>query len=173
MHLDWNYYASAISRKRKGGDLVNVLEGVIALGVLAPIFYYDIRERRIPDVLTFSGIAALLACRLAAGRFSAVDLAAGLVGFGAIGAFWLFSRGRIGLGDAKLSALLALLLGLWGWILAVFLASFTGILCCLVMMALGRMSGRESIPFAPFLILGAAASFFLKDGVAARMALFM
>ena len=37
------------------------------------------------------------------------------------------SKGKIGLGDAKLSAVMGLFLGIEGWLIAMFMASFFGL----------------------------------------------
>ena len=87
----------------------------------------------------------------------------GVIGFIFIWLFWLISKGKIGRGDAKLSALISLFLGLWGWLLAIFVASFFGLLFVLIKVRCGKMTVKEGIPFAPFLILGGIASFFLKN----------
>ena len=67
------------------------------------------------------------------------------------------------MGDAKLSALLSLVLGLKGWVLALLIASFTGLLFGILMIKSGKMKKNERIPFAPFLSVGSIAGFFLKD----------
>ncbi len=134
-----------------------ILDYAIAAGFLAPIVFVDLKRKRIPDALVYPAILALGGWRLLSGRLPPGALLELAVGFASLGALWLASRGRIGLGDAKLSAFLAFLLGLQGWIVAVFLASLGGVTFTLVGMRLGRMTGRESLPFAPFLAAGTAA----------------
>ena len=154
-------------RTERNDGPIAILEGAIAAGFIVPILVFDLRERRIPDLLTLPAIGALLAFRLLTGRFALGDLAAGAAGFGVFALLGLASGGRLGLGDAKLSAFLGLLLGFWGWLAAVFLASLTGTLFVLGRAAAGGTSARESVPFAPFLALGAAAAWLLRD-VSAR-----
>ena len=91
-----------------------------------------------------------------------MQLICALVGFSVFLLLWLIAKKRIGLGDAKLSALLGFLLGLWGWALAVFLASLGGVIFVLLRYASGRKAVTESIAFAPFFIAGALLSYFFK-----------
>ena len=70
----------------------------------------------------------------------------------------------LGLGDAKLTALLGAWLGLTGMGLAVTLAVFSGAVVGL----LGRLSGRlqpaQPFPFGPFLALGGLAVWLAGEG---------
>ncbi len=72
-----------------------------------------------------------------------VLLFSGAIGFVFIFALWFFSRGKIGLGDAKLSALIALVLGLNGWIAAIFIASASGLVLGLALIKLGKFRTRS------------------------------
>ena len=83
----------------------------------------------------------------------------GLVGFEAVSAIAqkLMGRPALGLGDAKLAALLGAWLGLTGLGVAVALAVFAGA----IIGVLGRLSGRlgrhQPLPFGPFLAAGGLA----------------
>ncbi|MGC2202016.1 MAG: prepilin peptidase [Stellaceae bacterium] len=84
---------------------------VSAVAILATIAYGDVRRRRIPNTLSLVivtlGLIRIILIHdpVATTR----TLLAGAVIFAA--AFWLFSRGVIGGGDAKLVAAAALLIG--------------------------------------------------------------
>ncbi|HEB31967.1 MAG TPA: prepilin peptidase [Spirochaetes bacterium] len=93
-----------------------------------------------------------------------VLLFTGAIGFVFIFVLWFFSRGKIGLGDAKLSALIALILGLNGWIAAIFIASASGLVLGLALIKLGKLEKKEAIPFGPFLAFGAILAFLLLEG---------
>ena len=83
----------------------------------------------------------------------------GLVGFEAVSAIAQKVMGRpaLGLGDAKLAALLGAWLGLTGLGVAVVLAVFAGA----IIGVLGRLSGKlgrqQPLPFGPFLAAGGLA----------------
>lgn len=141
-----------------------------AWSVLAVILVYDVRHSIIPNRLAylFAGLAflqffvpglgaadySLLLPHLLSGPLLALPLAA----------LWLFSKGRlIGLGDAKLALGVGFLLGFSGGLAAILIAFWSGAIVSLVLMAASRGSVRmkTEIPFAPFIIFGLAAVFFL------------
>ncbi|MBN2443097.1 MAG: prepilin peptidase [Spirochaetales bacterium] len=135
---------------------------VALAGFLIPIVYHDIRRKRIPDVYTITGCLSLLLIRFLffQNYFIFID---GAIGYIFIWLLWYFTDDKIGLGDAKLSGLIALGLGLIGWCIALFWASFTGVIVGSVLIALKKLKKEESIPFAPFFALGGIISFFTKD----------
>jgi prepilin signal peptidase PulO-like enzyme (type II secretory pathway) len=135
------------------------LEYSLFILIAAPVIIMDLTEFRIPDFLTLGGLLVLSILKLAFGQTSI-----GLIALEAClgyGTFWLihrFTRGRLGLGDAKYSALIAVAVGILPWFVALFVASVAGILFAVVMMGFFGMSRRSRIPFAPFLTLGAIVS---------------
>jgi leader peptidase (prepilin peptidase)/N-methyltransferase len=139
--------------------LSTILRLPLFLLFAVPISFFDIREFRIPDALSLGGMALFLLLRLLLpGGDPLIAAAECATGFAA---FWLvhrFTKGRMGLGDAKYSALIAVAVGLQGWFLALFVASVAGILFFLAFMGLRKADRGTRIPFAPFLSLGAALS---------------
>jgi prepilin signal peptidase PulO-like enzyme (type II secretory pathway) len=128
-----------------------------------PITVFDVKEYRIPDLLTLGGILVFALMKLLLEKESIGIIAAECaVGFGV---FWLirfFSKGRMGLGDAKYSALIAVAAGFYSWFIALFIASVVGIACVVVLIRFSRMDRAQRIPFAPFLSVGALAALVLK-----------
>ncbi len=136
------------------------LEYSLFMLIAAAVTVMDVREFRIPDFLTLGGILALAVLKLAFGQSSIGLLALeACLGYGM---FWLIhrcTRGRLGLGDAKYSALIAVAVGILPWLLALLAASVAGLLFAAVMMGFFGMHRRARIPFAPFLTIGAIVSF--------------
>jgi prepilin signal peptidase PulO-like enzyme (type II secretory pathway) len=147
----------------EGSKLFSAFHLPLFLLFAVPISLFDIREFRIPDLLSLGGIALFLLLSIILPGGNPMEAAvACAVGFAA---FWLIHRltkGRMGLGDAKLSALVAAAVGLRSWFLALFLASVAGILFVVALMGMRRADRGTRIPFAPFLSLGAVASMFVR-----------
>ncbi|MCX6703023.1 MAG: prepilin peptidase [Candidatus Wolfebacteria bacterium] len=82
----------------------------------------------------------------------------GLLFFGAI---IFLSRGKaMGLGDLKLAAALGILFG-WPEALIIIALSFVlGAIISLSLMAIGRKTMKDMVPFGPFLVLGSSLVFF-------------
>lgn len=137
---------------------------IILFLVFIPIVIVDIKEKKIPDFFIFLGMAALVLKRLLVSTpYLLYTLLAAAIGFALIWIFWFFSKGKIGLGDAKLSGLIAMTLGLFGWFLTLFFASVSGILWILALVSLKRMNFKQKIPFAPFFGLGVLLAYILQD----------
>jgi leader peptidase (prepilin peptidase)/N-methyltransferase len=127
-----------------------------------PIALVDMRDYRIPDLLTFGGTAVFFVLDLLLGRQTAPTMAFHwLVGFGVFWLLWKLTGGGIGLGDAKFSAFIAVALGLPAWFMALLAASIIGLLAAGVLVGAFKMDRRAAIPFAPFLTVGAAIALML------------
>ncbi|BCJ43568.1 hypothetical protein GCM10010168_41220 [Actinoplanes ianthinogenes] len=134
-----------------------VLLFAVELGVLLAVI--DLRTLRLPDPLVgalAAGAGPPLAL-LAPARIGPALLAAAVVGAGYLLVALLPGRG-LGLGDVKLAAVLALLVGLAaGWpavLTGVLVAHLLGAGVAVVLLATRR---RRVFPFGPALLLGALA----------------
>jgi prepilin signal peptidase PulO-like enzyme (type II secretory pathway) len=127
-----------------------------------PITFIDLKEMRVPDALSLGGIALILLLDAFVIKESLLLLLIETIaGFGV---FWLIhvvTRGKLGLGDAKYSAFIALCVGMYAWFTTLAIASVTGLACGLILLRLGRVERSTRIPFAPFLTLGATVSIVL------------
>ncbi len=72
----------------------------------------------------------------------------------------LFGRFGLGIGDIKLAAMIACFIG-WQSLWAFYLAAVLGGVAGITGIAVGRLSRLSCIPFAPFIAMGVACSFFL------------
>lgn len=93
-------------------------------------------------------------------------IAGGLIGFLIIGAIILFTKGRgMGIGDLKLIAALGIL---FGWPDVVFLLAFgfiIGAIFSLNLIFRGTKGMKDSVPFGPFLVLGAVTLVFFGEAI--------
>ena len=134
----------------------------ILLLLIIPITIIDIKTKRIPDLLTYSGIALIFLIELIINKQSFYSLYVLLfTGFVPFFLIWYFTKGKMGLGDAKLSALLALTLGIRGWLLMLFISSSAAVLFAVIMLVLRKIDKKAKIPYAPFLSFGALLSIFI------------
>jgi prepilin signal peptidase PulO-like enzyme (type II secretory pathway) len=165
---------------------------LIAVSLLIAILVYDIRHKIIPPKLVIPLIA--LSVIIALARFYNAfwgewtmpllfDLFAGPMFYLFFYVLWRASRGRwLGLGDGNLSLALGFLLGFEAGLSALILAFWIGAALGLALLAYSRMlpkvlpafrfrhgseaiTMKSEIPFAPFLILGAALVYFFHISV--------
>jgi leader peptidase (prepilin peptidase)/N-methyltransferase len=114
--------------------------------VLAELLHHKLWLDRLPGVL---------------GSLSFWDSAlALLIGGGFFYAVAVISRGGMGGGDIKLTAMMGAFLGLRDLSLAVFLSLVSGSLVGIALMILGRKTRKDIIPFGPFLALGGIMAVF-------------
>jgi leader peptidase (prepilin peptidase)/N-methyltransferase len=149
------------------------------LAVLVGAAIIDIRHRIIPNALVLPSVvifgAAVLAVA-AAHQASLVDAALGLLAFG--GALLLLaiaSPGGMGLGDVKLGALIGLGMGALGWAyvgVAAFAAVAAGGLGATAALLRGK-SRKDTIPFGPYLAVGALVAAFLAPQAASLYGSFL
>lgn len=150
---------------------------VVLGAALIMISVIDVNEMIIPDQVTLPGIPIGLAASLLLpelhGEFSAWTgvghgvtgalLGAGFLwGIGVIGK-WMFKKDAMGFGDVKLMAMVGAVIGPWKVLLVnLVLAPVLGALVGLV---LKMRTGREVIPFGPFLAAGTLIAIFWGDSI--------
>ncbi|OBI45524.1 prepilin peptidase [Mycobacterium colombiense] len=127
----------------------------LVLAWLAALSCYDIRERRLPNALTMTGAAAILAVATLAGRGPAT-----LAGALALTAIYLTvhcaAPGGMGAGDVKLAVGLGALTGCFGvgvWFLAALGAPL--LTAALGVVATARRTGA-TVPHGPSMCLASA-----------------
>lgn len=126
------------------------------------VLVIDLEHRRVLDVM--SGPAALAALLLAGSRgLPALGNAVlgGAIGLGLFSLAALLSRGKLGMGDVKLAAVIGLATGYPHVVPALFLGILLGGLASLVLLSAGRISLKSYIAYAPYLCLGALVVLFL------------
>ncbi|MEB3321617.1 MAG: prepilin peptidase [Synechococcaceae cyanobacterium] len=145
---------------------------------LLPLVLIDIDRLWLPEPLCRWGVVLGLAVTalvglqqdpLTARRLLLEHLlaaAAGLLGLEALSALAEKAMGRpaLGLGDAKLAALMGAWLGPRGLGLALILAVLSGALVGGVARLSGRLGPRQPFPFGPFLAAGALAVWIAGEG---------
>ncbi|SPM43247.1 Prepilin signal peptidase PulO (type II secretory pathway) or related peptidase, partial [Mycobacterium numidiamassiliense] len=130
--------------------------GGLLLAWLTALSCYDVRQRRLPNLLTLTGAAVILLAAVVAGR----DLPA-LAGAVALAGVYLIvhlvAPADMGAGDVKLALGLGGLAGCFGveaWFLAALAAPLLTALCGVV----GLMRGVRTVPHGPSMCLATAVA---------------
>ena len=157
--------------------LLAVVSGWLLISLLLPLLLIDLDRLWLPEPLCRWGVLTGLAVSAIAG-FSQGDelgrqlvlwhgLAAsvGLLGFEFTSALAqkLLHKPALGLGDAKLAALIGAWLGLTGLGLSVVLSVFLGALFGLIGLISGRLKRGQPFPFGPFIAASGLAVWFLGN----------
>lgn len=116
----------------------------------------DSMERKIPLAVVWLGMIAAVVLRLEglAGDGTWEGAALSIVP-GAL--FWLLSfisREKVGYGDGWMLVMIGLFTSLWECFLIMMTALMAGSLVVLILLAAGKASRDDRLPFAPFLLFG-------------------
>ncbi len=152
------------------------------LAALVIVTFIDLEHQIVPDVITLPGIAigltwSVLTALLSPGSrgtllaFSPpapLDALLGtLVGGGILYLVAVLSRGGMGGGDIKLTAMVGAFLGWRAALLTIFLGTLSGSVIALLLLASGKKGRKDPMPFGPFLVLGAVLALFWGDAIIA------
>lgn len=149
--------------------------GVVTLFLLAlvVITFIDLDTKQIPDAITIPAIPVFFAFGVLLGERPMLDLVLGVLGsYGAVGLLgdtWYFLTGRdaLGLGDAKLLALVGALLGWQASAFSLFGGAVAGTVLLVPLLVVRRLRHgagevmKFETPFGPFLAAAAVVYLFL------------
>ena len=141
-----------------------LLASRLAFGcALIVLFAIDLEHHLLPNAITLPGIVAGFAFSV----FTEPGWMASLIGILAGGGvlylvavvyYWVRHEEGLGMGDPKMLAMIGAFLGWKLTLVTLMLASLTGTVVGLGMMAAGRGSMKYALPFGCFLAVGAAVS---------------
>ena len=151
--------------------LALIAAGLVLVSWLVPLVLIDLDHLWLPEplcriglvlgLLVTAGLGWMQGPALGRELFAQHLVAAGigLLGFEAVSAIAqkVIGRPALGLGDAKLAALLGAWLGLTGLGVTVVLAVFAGAIIGVVGRLSGRLGRHQPLPFGPFLAAGGLA----------------
>jgi leader peptidase (prepilin peptidase)/N-methyltransferase len=138
------------------------LVGAVLCPVLVLLAAIDVQRRVLPNAIIFPSVLVVALIVAAADPAGFLEhLYAGLALFGFLFLFAAVFPAGLGMGDAKLGLLLGLALGsrTLSAMLAAFAASFVAAVWILARE--GLAARKQTIPFGPYLALGAILAFFL------------
>jgi leader peptidase (prepilin peptidase)/N-methyltransferase len=136
--------------------------------ILIVLFGIDLEHQILPNSITLPGIAIGLLFSLIAPPGIRDALIGAVIGGGILYAiaagYYLWRREEgMGMGDVKMLAMLGAFLGWKAVLVTLVLASFSGAIIGLAMMAGQRGGMRYALPFGTFLAIGALAAMFVGD----------
>ncbi|MGE5551939.1 MAG: prepilin peptidase [Bacteroidota bacterium] len=127
----------------------------IYAALLIAVAGIDLHHMVIPDVLSLPGMGLGLLYGLARGRLAESLLGAAVGGGTLLAVYYatlfLLKKEGLGLGDAKLLAMIGALLGWRGALFTILLGSLFGSIIGLIMIVGGRLKRGEPMPFGPYL----------------------
>lgn len=133
------------------------MAGVCVLAWFVSLCWYDVRERRLPNVLTLPGAVVVLACAAAAGHGGSAAAGAATL-FGIYLVLHLIAPAAMGAGDVKLAIGIGALTGAFGidvWVMAAMAAPLVTAVWAIV----ARLTSTErTVPHGPAMCATAAVA---------------
>jgi leader peptidase (prepilin peptidase)/N-methyltransferase len=140
-------------------DLVTLGFYLFSAAVFIVVFAYDLRYGLIPDKVILPAIVIGVLYKSFLGRWE--DLLSGLgAGLFFLAIIWLTKGKGMGGGDVKLGAFIGLLLGWPNALAGLYLSFVLGAIVSLGLIATRRKKFGQTIPFGPFLAVGAIMAMF-------------
>jgi leader peptidase (prepilin peptidase)/N-methyltransferase len=136
------------------------------------LFVIDLRHRILPNVITLPGIAAglIFSAMLPPGPVASIvgaALGGGLLFLIAEAYYRLRGIEGLGMGDVKMLAMIGAFLGWQLTLVTLVLASFSGSVLGVALMAAGRGGMQAALPFGTFLAVGALVAAVSGDAMLA------
>lgn len=132
--------------------------------ITLPLVVIDLREKRLPNKLTYSGFVWGLGVAALSTFISSnqSDLWEPLICGISCSLFFLLlnllSRGGMGMGDVKLAGVIGVTLSIAGWqhaVIGIFFGFLAGGIFSAVLLLIGRAKFGAAIPFGPWMLFGA------------------
>lgn len=158
----------------RGRDWGEILSGAFLASACLALLAIDAEFQILPDKITLTGIAAGIALSfLSPSRTPVAALVGAAAGAGGLFLVaFLYERiaghEGMGLGDVKMLGMIGAFLGPWGVLVTILLASLSGSVVGLLLIATGAGDRKLRLPFGVFLAVGAVAAFFFGDPLVAR-----
>jgi leader peptidase (prepilin peptidase)/N-methyltransferase len=132
-----------------------IVNGLLSSALLI-VALIDFDYKIIPNAITLPGIALGLGLSFWLLPITPlVSLAGLLAGGGILYLVAVVSKGGMGGGDIKLTAMIGAFLGWQGALFTIFSAALLGSLVGVTLMLLGKKGRKDKVPFGPFLASGA------------------
>ncbi len=140
---------------------------LVIFSLLTVVFVYDLKTQMVPEVFVWLALILALIGGWYFGNFTFLNMIyGGLIGGGLFALLVFVSKEKwMGSGDIKIGIILGLLLGFPNAILGLFMAFVLGSLVGLAYIQLGNKTVKDTLPFAPFIILSTLICLFIGRAV--------
>lgn len=153
------FQSSVVSSQLSATIILDLGYKIFFITTLVILFLTDLRKMLIPDRITYPAILVSLVYTVLIGLWQAILMGILIAGFFML--LIIITRGKgMGGGDVKLGALMGLALGFPNSMLALVLAFLSGAILALLLIVLGKKRFGQTLPFGPFLVLGALTALF-------------
>ena len=141
---------------RQYGMGIPMILALVYCCFLIVVAFIDLEHQIIPSRVIYPAIVvAILGALVSPGRSIWNSLGGGLVGFGILFLIAFINPAGMGMGDVRLAAFMGIITGFPGVLISLLIGVVAGGLAAALLLLVGLKGRKDSIPFGPFLVLGA------------------
>lgn len=156
--------ASGVAAWWLHGSVPDAVFTALCCVVLARVSVIDLRERRIPNVYTYTATPLALVAAYLRGDAFMLALLGALAATLAMGLLYVASRGRLGMGDVKLGGFVGAVLGLPAVTTFLLASSILGTVAAVVLLIRTR-DRRTVFAYGPYMATAAGALLIIRGPV--------
>lgn len=145
--------------------ITSLLFYLLIISSLITIFFIDLKHGIIPDKILLFALFVSAVYLLINPQLIPPHLLGGLLGFSLLFVLFIGTKGKgMGFGDVKMAFILGVFLGPLKVVLGLYLAFLTGGIVSIILILWGKKKFfGDTIPFGPFLVIGALLSLFFAE----------
>lgn len=153
----------------KTNTLIANMKIITLLGILVAVTITDIKKQVIPNKVILVGIVLRICYAVAElitlGSSYFIILKGDLFSLALVAVLFLLGvliiKNGIGMGDIKLMLVMGIFQGITGFISSLFCSLLVSFVVAIAMLIMKKKTRKDSIPFAPSVLVGTAVSMFL------------
>lgn len=127
---------------------------IIILLISLYLVIYDIKFKKVPNYINLLLLSLIILNKLNLNEDLVKPILGGLLAFNTFYLIYLVTKGGIGIGDCKYTALIAVHFGYYFWIKSIFISSIIALFVTTTLYIRKKIDKKTKIPFIPFLVLG-------------------
>lgn len=134
---------------------------VILLLISLYLVYYDYKHLKVPNLINLLLLITIIVYKLYNKVPPSEFIIPGVVSFGTLLLVFIFSKGKLGMGDIKYSAITSMYFGYLFWLGSIIYAATVALLISIFLLATKKIKRDTRIPFIPFLVAGSIINYLL------------
>lgn len=125
------------------------------------LVYFDIKHKRVPNTINIALFLIVLIYKIIFNENLLSSLLSGSAAFITFLLIHIISRGKMGMGDCKYTAIIAFNFGYLFWLQSIIYCSLFAIIISLTLLIFKKIDRTTPIPFVPFIVAGWILNYFL------------
>lgn len=134
---------------------------IVLLLISAYLVYFDIRYQRVPNIINLLLLLIVLGGHIYNKEPLGYPLISALAAFGTFLLIHIVSRGKLGMGDCKYTAIIAFQFGYYFWLHSTIYTSIIALIISGILLLTKKIDTKTPIPFMPFLVSGWVLNYFI------------